>query len=99
MIPIEYEKNHGIRNGGWCSRMLKERRCSRKQRGWVFSMEFGKSMKASELESDIFEVLEKVQEETNHIPRHTDVKEGHLHSPTKRTYYSCCKREGGIAGY
>ena len=32
-------------------------------------------MKALELELDIFEVLEKVQEEINYIPRYTDVKE------------------------
>lgn len=75
ILPIALETRSGNKNSSWSTRILKERREAGHQMGWMFSTEDDKRMKASEMESDLFEILERVHKETHHIPGSVDVRE------------------------
>ena len=75
ILPIALEMSSGIKNGVWSARILKERREAGRQRGWLYATDDDKRMKASEMGDDLFELLERVQEETNYIPVSVDVRD------------------------
>ena len=54
--------------------MIKAKRDRHVRRGWLFQDMDGNRWKATELQEDMFKVLEQVQEETVHISAEVDVR-------------------------
>ena len=75
ILPIALATRSRINNGVWIVFILTERREASRQRSWLFDTDEDKRMKASEMEYDMFKVLERLQEDTCHIPGSSDVKE------------------------